>query len=158
MIQEVKGNIFNFIEDACILLHQVNCQGVMGSGIAKTVKELFPKVYKVYKEYCNISNKYCLGHMLPVNVKYKEYNFTIANCFGQKYYGRDKKRYTDYIALRKSFEEVVLLNNPYSKVIIPKNIGCGLAGGDWNIVYEIIEEVFKDTDVLIVDFDGSEIK
>ena len=45
----------------------------------------------------------------------------------------------------------------YSKILIPKYIGCGLAGGDWNIVSEIIEEVFIDKDVLIVDFDGSKI-
>ena len=37
MITEVRGNIFNFIEEGCILLHQVNCQGVMGGGIANTI-------------------------------------------------------------------------------------------------------------------------
>ena len=32
-------------------------------------------------------------------------------------------------------------------VAIPYNIGCGLAGGDWNIVYEIISKLFKNTDI-----------
>lgn len=155
MITEVKGNIFNFIEEGCILLHQVNCQGVMGGGIAKTIKELFPNVYSAYKEYCTYYNKKCLGDMFPVHIRFKSKNFTIGNCFGQEYYGRDK-RYTDYEKLRKSFEQVAS-DCDYSKILIPKYIGCGLAGGDWNIVSEIIGEVFKDHDVLIVDFDGSKI-
>ena len=32
-------------------------------------------------------------------------------------------------------------------VAIPYNIGCGLAGGDWNVVYEIIYKLFKNTDI-----------
>lgn len=31
-----------------IIAHQVNCQGVMGSGVAKQVKEKFPYVYSTY--------------------------------------------------------------------------------------------------------------
>ena len=160
MITEVKGNIFNFIEEGCILLHQVNCQGVMGGGIAKTVKELFPEVFTRYKNYCSKTNKDCLGDMLPVMSKYNKCNFYIGNCFGQKYYGRDK-RYTDYEGLKRSLDLVTIFlgidDSPCSKILIPKYIGCGLAGGDWNIVSEIIDEVFKDHEVLIVDFDGSKI-
>ena len=70
--------------------------------------------------------------------------------------GRDK-RYTDCKKLRKSFEQVAS-DCDYSKILIPKYIGCGLAGGDWNIVSEIIDEVFIDHEVLIVDFDGSDVK
>jgi len=32
---------------------------------------------------------------------------------------------------------------------LPK-IGCGLAGGDWNIVKEIIQKELKDCNVIIV--------
>jgi hypothetical protein len=34
-------------------------------------------------------------------------------------------------------------------IALPYNLGCGLASGDWNIVYKIIEEVFNDYDVTI---------
>jgi len=34
-------------------------------------------------------------------------------------------------------------------IAIPYGIGCGLAGGKWDIVYDIIEEVFNDYDVVI---------
>lgn len=32
-------------------------------------------------------------------------------------------------------------------------LGCGLAGGDWNIVKNIIEEELKDCDVTVVHYD-----
>jgi hypothetical protein len=34
-------------------------------------------------------------------------------------------------------------------IAVPVNIGCGLGGGNWNIVNTIITETFKDTDVII---------
>ena len=32
-------------------------------------------------------------------------------------------------------------------VSIPYNIGCGLAGGDWNIVSKMIEEIFGQSSI-----------
>jgi O-acetyl-ADP-ribose deacetylase (regulator of RNase III) len=40
---------------------------------------------------------------------------------------------------------------PRKKIGLPK-IGCGLAGGDWNIVRQIIERELIDMDVTIVNF------
>ena len=47
MIKHIKRDIFK--SGADLICHQVNCQGVMGSGIAKQVREKYPKVYKEYK-------------------------------------------------------------------------------------------------------------
>lgn len=44
-----EGNVFD--SDAKIICHQVNCQGVMGSGVAKEVRERYPKVYEQYHEF-----------------------------------------------------------------------------------------------------------
>ena len=41
MISIVEGNIFNLLENNSVLIHQTNCMGVMGAGIAKTVKYKF---------------------------------------------------------------------------------------------------------------------
>ena len=51
MIKHVKADIFT--TDCDIIVHQVNCYGVMGSGIAKQVKERYPDVYDIYKSLCN---------------------------------------------------------------------------------------------------------
>ena len=44
MIHYVKGNLLD--SDCDYICHQVNCQGVMGSGIAKQIRERWPEVYK----------------------------------------------------------------------------------------------------------------
>jgi hypothetical protein len=37
-------------------------------------------------------------------------------------------------------------------IAIPFNLGCGLAGGNWDTVDKIIEDVFDDYDVTIYKF------
>ena len=44
------GDIFTTDQKAVI--HGVNIRGVMGSGIAKTVRALYPDVYTAYKDCC----------------------------------------------------------------------------------------------------------
>lgn len=67
----------------------------------------------------------------------------IASIFGQDRYGRDKK-YTDYVALGNGIEYVAQFAESKNKsVAIPFGIGCGLGGGDWIVVSDIIENCFK---------------
>ena len=42
-----------FESGADMICHQVNCMGVMGSGVAKQVKERYPKVFEEYVNWCN---------------------------------------------------------------------------------------------------------
>lgn len=49
-ITEVDGNIF---DSKCqVLVNSVNCDGVMGKGIALEFKKRFPKIYSEYKVTC----------------------------------------------------------------------------------------------------------
>ena len=136
----VKGNLLEAPEN--ILVHQTNCMGVMGSGIAKQVKEKYPEVLNGYYNYCKTNTvENILGTALICEA---DDGKLIANVFGQVNYGTDKI-YTDYEALRKGLEEVkVFADQHFLSVALPYNIGCGRAGGDWNIVSKIIEEVFGD--------------
>ena len=149
MIKHIKCDIFE--SGADIICHQVNCQGVMGSGIAKQVREKFPWVYATYKETCN-SAKTLMGLAQGVYINETQ---KIINVFGQKNYGYDGKCYTDYNALRYAFENI---NRWYKgkTIAIPYLMGCHRGGGDWNIVYKMIEEVFADSDceVLICEYNG----
>lgn len=73
----------------------------------------------------------------------------ICNCFAQDDYGRDRQ-YTSYQYLRKSLLQAKTYVEGYLKDVpqtpvsirIPYGLGCGLAGGDWNMVYGILNEVF----------------
>ena len=151
MIKHIKCDIFE--SGADIICHQVNCQGVMGSGVAKQVREKFSTVYEAYKSWCSeYTPKHLLGRAQPVNTNN---NTIIVNIFAQENFGYDGKCYTDYNALRNGLKTVCL--NFKNKIIaLPYLMACHRGGGDWNIVYKIIEEVFAgyDGDVLICEYNG----
>lgn len=157
MIIYKDGDIFNHLTKDCVLVHQVNCQGVMGAGIAKTIKTKFPRTFQKYKDACDKlsyhEKEQLLGKLLFTS-EYVEscgFKINIANCFGQCRYGRDK-RYTDYEALRNCFIKVKTRANNNQDIIIPYKIGCCNAGGDWEIVIKMIEEEFLEYPVTIVKF------
>ena len=124
-----------------VVCHQVNCKGVMGAGLAKQVRVKFPGVYRVYKEKCDAFGSENLGSVQFCSCLC-DAGYIIANVFGQDRYGRDKQ-YTDYNALRKAFRYIAQAF-PNDAIRIPYLMGCGLAGGDWNIVLQIINEELVD--------------
>lgn len=66
----------------------------------------------------------------------------VASIFGQNYFGVDK-RYTDYVALGTGLDSVRLLAEDQKlSVAIPFGIACGLGGGKWDVVLNIIEQCF----------------
>ena len=132
------GNIFS--SNADIIVHQVNCQGVMGAGLAKQVKSKYPQVFQAYQQECRKPEDSLLGSALIVDAQDGRY---IANCFAQKGYGRQQQQ-TDYAALRSSLQAVRSFAeaDPAKSVAIPYGIGCGLGGGDWRTVLEIITQTF----------------
>lgn len=152
MIEFINGNIFECNADA--ILHQVNCQGVMGSGIAKDIKQRYPSVFDEYKKMCD-ENKLAecsllksklLGEILICNQDDNKERY-IVNLFSQDRYGNNGC-YTDYEALRKCLAKV---NNEFSgrQIAIPYKMSCNRGGGDWNIVTKIIEKELKDCYVKI---------
>lgn len=150
MIRYADGDIFD--SDAYAILHQVNCMGVMGSGVAKQVRDRYPKVYLKYRDRCTMfkNDPSCLlGQIQSVKIDKNKY---IVNVFGQLNCGRVKKRYTEYWALRRAFKHINFAFSGKS-IAIPYLMGCGLGGGDWNTVSRIIEEELTDCDVTIWKFE-----
>lgn len=162
MIKHIKCDIFE--SGADIICHQVNCQGVMGSGIAKQVRERYPDVYTDYKQKCEKTHPGgLLGSVQFVGTKKYDTSFLgIFNLFGQERFGYDGKCYTSYGALEECFRKIrdILSITPRMKerftIAIPYLMGCYRGGGDWNIVYKMIEEIFDDSDcdVLICEYNG----
>lgn len=138
MIQ--KGDLMKSHTD--IIGHQVNCQAVMGSGVAKLVKETYRKAYTEYLEFSKSKSKSILGSCQIVDCSTK----IVVNLFCQFNYGRDNSvLYTDEDAIRKALttlKDYAKSNN--LSVALPYKIGCGYANGDWNRVYKIIKEIFND--------------
>ena len=77
------------------------------------------------------------------------------NLFAQENYGYDGKCYTNYDALRECLNDVKYVCSEDTIVAIPYLMGCHRGGGDWNVVYKMIEEVFDDNvEVLICEYNG----
>ena len=82
---------------APIIMHQVNCQGTMRSGVAKAISEKWPIVEEKYKNFCKtLSSEELLGSTQVVKVNDNQY---VANLFGQDKYGYNGKKYTSYDAI-----------------------------------------------------------
>lgn len=128
---------------ADLIAHQVNCQGVMGTGLAKQIRNVYPSVYWQYKEYCEVYGATLLGTAQILKVSNGEIQPTwIVNLFGQLKYGRDR-RYTDYEALKSALEQLanyVYTTGPAFRIALPYKLGCGAAGGNWDKVLGIIQE------------------
>lgn len=89
MVMIIHGNLLN--TSAKYICHQVNCKGVMGSGVAKQIKFKWPQVFQQYKELCDKHagcTKELLGTVQGVRV---DVNTTVVNIFGQDAYGRTGK-------------------------------------------------------------------
>lgn len=147
MIKVVDGDIFNCDADA--ILHQVNCQGVMGSGVAKQVREKYPIVFGYYKSWCdNPSLK--PGLLGQIQIVYTDNigKQAIVNLFAQDKFGYDGNCYTDYNALKKCLNSV---NKQFAgcKIAIPYLMACHRGGGDWSVVSKIIEDTLTDCDVTL---------
>lgn len=126
--------------DDGVVFHQVNCQGVMRSGVAKAIREKWPEVFSEYSKFCqNKTPEELLGTYNAVNLSDEYSNLTVVNCFSQKNYGYDGELYTDYDSIDKIFREVYrVCCHEETKFYAPYLYGCVRGGGDWNKVSEII--------------------
>lgn len=72
-------------------------------------------------------------------------NKVIANMFSQK-----ENFDTDYLNMKiaLTYLKKFAQENDLS-IAIPYGIGCGIANGEWDKVYKIIEKVFSDYDVTL---------
>lgn len=134
MIKETVGNALTI--PCNFVAHQVNCRGKMGAGIAKAIKEQTPP--EEYEKYVRLCKEKTAEELLG-QVQFMQGNSkTFCNVFGQDNYSGFASM-TDYNALARAFD--FLLAN-YDRedvtICIPGYLGCGLAGGSWNIVFDRI--------------------
>lgn len=139
-IEYVKGDLF--ATDIELILHGCNSKGVMGSGVAKIVKERFPGAYEAYTLWC--SKGFRLGQFLAVPERGK----VIINAVTQQNYGKVQEqlgpnpvRHVSYDAVADIFNSLNKIY-PNSTIAMPK-VGATLGGGDWNVIASIIESEAK---------------
>ena len=111
-----------------LIVHQVNCMAVMGSGVAKVIRDTYPKVYEEYNRICNVADrKSLLGTFQIIRIGGLK-NRYICNLFAQYTFGYNaNKRYTSYDAFDLAINRLALwcINNNIENISMPYKIGCG---------------------------------
>lgn len=128
-----------------MLLHVCNDKGVMGAGIAKQIKNRIPSAFTNY-----MRSVYALGE-----VSYSD-NKEVCNLHAQKGYGRDGRRYLDYDMLINAITNLAwhgYCDDTTGEYVIPYNMGCGLAGGDWETVIGICCDLLGSERITVVKYE-----
>lgn len=157
-----KGNVLTD-ETIQVVIHQTNTMGVMGSGVALSIKNMYPQAYEAYK-LTEKENKLKLGEISYAGMQRNGKPFVIINVNGQGNFGVGVRQ-TNYEALFVGLERSrkicdLAQMEPKPTIGLPFNIGCARGGGDWRIVERLIEVAFDgySGDVVVVDYDGVENK
>ena len=148
MIKFFNGDL---LKSGCdIICHQVNEYGVMGAGIAKQIKEKYPKAFADY-------TKAITGENLPLIALSKQPDgIVVANMFTQRNGKTDLEllhnavvllsmQIIDLFITKLKFNEMtgIFFDRPF-RVGIPYKYGCGIAKGDWDEVWKIWAGVFGE--------------
>lgn len=131
-----KKDLFT-VPQGYYLAHCISADFALGAGIAKTFDEVYNMRFKLFREYGDYI--YEGGDALLID---NTFNLvTKPKCY-------HKPRYE---AVRKALETMrdIMDMNATTKLAMPK-IAAGLDRLDWNEVYNIICEVFENTDVEIL--------
>ncbi len=137
MIEYVNKDITTV--DEGVVCHGVNCQGAMGSGVAKAIKEKWPIVYDIFKS--KPTGKRMLGIADTIPIKD---NLYVVNCYTQVFYGYGGGRYADPKAINSCLADSIVLADMHQIPLYMPKIGCGLGGLDWDAEVEPLVRKLSD--------------
>lgn len=148
MIRYVHGDLFSATVDA--LVNPVNCEGVMGKGIAKEFKKRYPMCFQVYKDACE-NEQLFPGKLLLVKCEAQKDLFSDADLivihFPTKKHWRGKSR-LEWIEAGLEYLKYHYKEWGIRSVAMPK-LGAGLGGLEWNEVKLLIERILSDEKLIV---------
>lgn len=182
MYKEIKGDLIELALQGNfdVITHGCNCFCTMGAGIAPKMAKAFgcDKFKMESNDYKSDINKLgCIDYdsfdlckndltlefkvfqHSKIRNEFKHWNtlktLTVINSYTQYGFGSNHLNGTktplDYEALTLCMRKI---NHKFKgKHIGLPRIGCGLAGGDWNMVKSIIQKELKNCDVTVVIYD-----
>jgi len=135
-----------------LIVHGCNAQGVMGSGVAKSIKEKYPAAFQTYADFCRHRRSLgepVLGEIAPQRVGsnslLKGPELWVVNAITQENFGKDQtKQYVSYKAVHSSFFQVAVLADNLKLDVHYPLIGAGLGNGSWAVISDIIDAVFDN--------------
>lgn len=132
MLVYKKGDVLKAGE--AVVVHGCNCKKAMGAGIARQVREQCPNAWRA-DQTTLWGDRTKLG---TFTYGVEANGMIVINAYTQYDYARDRI-VVDYPALEEAMKKIC--NHFPNEVIAMPKIGCGLGGGDWKIVSDILERV-----------------
>lgn len=144
----IKGDIVSLFLEGDIIAHGCNCFHTMGSGVAGQLAKAYPPILAIDKT-TYLGNLEKLGTFTQATGNNGQICY---NLYTQYEPGPN----LDYGALVNCMIELNrtakgLLFKP--RIYIPR-IGCGIAGGDWDKVYQLINLFTPDINLVVVDYES----
>jgi O-acetyl-ADP-ribose deacetylase (regulator of RNase III) len=155
-VKEVNGDLIEMAKkgEFDVIIHGCNCFNKMKAGVAKSISESFPEV--TMADACTgVGDPRKLGTFSFIELGSE---LIILNAYTQFRYWHiagesDLTPLVEYGAVRSVFKEVKKrYGGSDLRFGIPK-IGAGLAGGNWDIIKDIIDSEMKGEDLTVVIFD-----
>ena len=142
-----NGNLFD--SECKYLVNAVNCQGIMGAGIAKQFADRYPKMYEEYKTLCT-----CGGYEIGKIRIHEDSGKYIINFPTMRYPG-NKSTLINIIKGLQDMKQRMRYEYQYDNVPVSVAmcaVGCGIGGLNAEDVLAEVEKCFKYTNWCNVDF------
>lgn len=114
----------------------------MGAGVALAVRNRWPEVFKLYRDIHTDHglNLGSINYIMTHDTKQ-----VVINCMTQRSFGTGRQ--VSYDAVDACFQKI---NStfPYVELAIPM-IGAGLAGGNWDVIRDIIDDATPDIPIRV---------
>lgn len=124
--------------DCEALVNTVNCEGVMGAGLALQFKNKYPEMFESYRKAC-ANGKVSVGKMDVWRGEKIIINFPTKiewRCPSQLWYITDGLHHLKYVIKLMKIQSIA----------IPA-LGCGLGGLSWSVVEPLIMQILGDLTV-----------
>lgn len=144
IIRSVKEDIFSafMTKEFDVFIQGCNCHHVQGGGIAGMLSSRYPEVLQADRTSIKGDRNKLGSYTIADTVDGK-----VINAYTQYDFGYDG-RYADYDAITKVFR---LINDNFKGQNLTfglPSVGAGLAGGDWSIVKDIINNNTPDINII----------
>lgn len=138
-VKIIQGNLLDAFDRGGLdaIAHCTNCQGVMGSGIALQIKQRYPQVFEDYRSFYEERSFDKQGLILGTASFTALEEGLVCNLHAQQNYGQGKQ--INYGALADALGDFSLELEYGDVVGVPYLMGSDRAGGDWNVVKEVVD-------------------
>ncbi len=134
------------------IVHVCNDIGGWGKGFVLALSRRWPEPEKAYRQWYKSQEGFALGEIQLVSVAEQ---LQVCNLIGQRdIRTRQGVPPIRYEAITAGLAKLAPLAKQQNASIHMPRIGCGLAGGSWEVVEDIIEKTLlaQELDVFVYDF------